>query len=80
MLLSTLSDLPGGKRYEVKGVVFSLVMLSHAGHDSLEIAFKDLERQASSMDADAVVDIKITPPAGERAVAAITGTAIKIIG
>jgi len=79
MLLSTLPDLPGGKRYEVKGVVFSLVMLSHASHGSLEIAFQELERQAASMDADAVIDIKITPPGGERAVAAITGTAIKII-
>lgn len=79
MLLSTLPDLPGAERYELKGVVFSLVMLSHAAHDSLEIAFKDLEQQAAGMNADAVIDIKITPPGGERAVAAITGTAIKII-
>ena len=79
MVLSTLPDLPGGKRYEVKGVVFSLVMLSHATQDSLERAFQDLERQAASRDADAVIDIKITHPGGERAVAAIIGTAIKII-
>lgn len=78
MLMSTLPDLPG-KRYAVMGVVFSVVMLSAAGNDSLERTFKALEQQAASSGADAIIDIKITAPSGERAVAAVTGTAVKII-
>ncbi len=79
MLMSTLPDLGVFKRYEVKGIVFGTVMLGGAGNDSLERAFKALEQQATNMGADAIIDIKITDPSGERVVAAVIGTAVKII-
>jgi len=79
MVLSTLPDL-AGQRYKVMGVVFSAVtLLRPARDDSLRRTFKALEEQAASMGADAIIDVKITDPSGEHAVAAVLGTAVKII-
>jgi hypothetical protein len=79
MLMSTLPDLGVSRRYEVKGIVYGTVMLGLSGNANLERAFKDLEQQATNMGADAIIDIKITAPSGERVVAAVIGTAVKII-
>jgi uncharacterized protein YbjQ (UPF0145 family) len=79
MLLSTLPDF-AGKRYEARGVVGSVLRLGAAGNDSLKSAFADLAQQAAAMGADAVINIKISAPSGERAIAAVIGTAVTIIG
>lgn len=79
MIMSTLPDLRG-IMYEVKGVVFNSVILAVAGSDSLEMAFKAIERQAENLDADAIIDIKVTVLEGERGrgIAIVTGTAVRI--
>jgi hypothetical protein len=79
MIMSTLPNPGGSRRFEVKGIVFSVIMLGASGNDSLEGTFKALEQQAANMDADAIIDINITAPSGERAIAAVIGTAVKII-
>ncbi len=79
MIMSTLPDLRG-IRYEVKGVVYNSVILAVAGNDSFEGAFNAIERQAESLDADAVIDIKVTVLEGERGrgIAVVIGTAVRI--
>ena len=77
MLTSTLSDLPG-RIYDIRGVVCSSAALGAIGGGNIEKMFKNLEQQASSMSADAIIDIKITAPGGTSAIVVISGTAIKL--
>jgi hypothetical protein len=80
MLLSTLPDL-SGRTYDVIGVVFGTSNM-WAAKDSesvqrLGTMFNTITQQASSMGADAIVDIKMVA-VGEGARVVVTGTAVKL--
>ncbi len=75
MLTSTLPDLPGGQRYRVKGVACSATHVSSRGHTDFEGVLKELEQQATALEADAILDIKVTLSSEQ---ALLIGTAVKI--
>ncbi len=76
MLTSTLPDLPGGKRYQVKGVVCGVAVVHSRGQTHLEEALNALEQQATALEADAILDVKVTLSSE---IAVMIGTAIKIV-
>ncbi len=75
MLMSTLPDLPGNKRYQIKGVVCGVTEVHGRGQTHLDGALQALEQQATGLGADAIIDVKVTLSSQ---VAVMTGTAIKI--
>lgn len=72
MLLSTLPSIPY-KDCKPIGIVYCATI---AGDKQLKEAFGKIEKQATDMNADAVVDIKVSH-AGEGHSAIITGTAVR---
>jgi hypothetical protein len=83
MILSTLPDLPG-RTYDVISMVLSRTWLDPWGKgNELDEMVKTICQQATSVGADAIIDIKITVSSGTDTgygANVVIGTAVVVIG
>jgi putative heavy-metal-binding protein len=84
MITTTLSSVPGGRGpYEAVGVVIGIANEALGMNVNLqEAARRQMEAQATSMGADAIIDVRlqmVSPGTASRLAIALIGTAIKFI-